>query len=361
MTALRRSDAGIRILIALLVAVFLVLVVASVAHADDASDDVSWTVRTDSNAFGADRTNYTYTLDPGSTLTDGIVVANHGTQDVTLKVYAADGFTSQEGQLSLLVSGEQSTGVGAWITSDSAEVTVAAGATTTLPFTVSIPDNATPGDYAGGVVTSLTVPDSTTGVNVDRRLGIRVNLRVGGELAPSLAVDDMSVDWNGGLNPFSGADATVTYTLHNTGNATIAAVPDVQVSGVFGWFPYTADLSDTTPQLLPGETRTITTTISGVPALLALLGSVSITPLITDASGSTSPIDVVTASALGWAVPWSLVIVLLLVAAAIFLFVRARRRRRAAEQRESDARVSEAVQKALEDERSKVSADVSDG
>ncbi|MFT4305676.1 MAG: DUF916 domain-containing protein [Microbacterium sp.] len=349
-----RRHAGIRLLCTLL-AVVATLLVAPAAHADDTDDtDVTWTVRTDSNSFGADRTNYSYTLDAGGTLHDGIVVANRGTTDLELTVYAADGFTSDDGELSLRLADEQSTGVGAWITADTTEVTVPAGGTVTVPFTVSIPDNATPGDYAGGVVTSLTDADSSSTVSVERRLGIRVNLRVGGELAPSLAVEDLSVGWNGGVNPFAGGDATVTYTLHNTGNATISAVPTEQVSGIFGWFPYTADASDTTPQLLPGESRTFSTTVTGVPALLLLLGSVSITPLVTDASGSTSPIDAVNATALGVAVPWTSLLLLLLVAAAAFGYLRNRRRRRAIDARDAEARVSEAVEKALEEERAKL-------
>ncbi len=36
-----------------------------------------------------------------------------------------------------------------------------------VPFTVEVPENATPGDYAGGIVTSLVEPDATQGINVD--------------------------------------------------------------------------------------------------------------------------------------------------------------------------------------------------
>ncbi|MFD4957661.1 WxL protein peptidoglycan domain-containing protein [Microbacterium sp. NPDC058389] len=348
---------------AALVALALALPAAPASAATDGAagtDDVNWTVRTESNNFGSDRTSYGYTIDPGGSVTDGIVVANHGQEPVDLKVYAADGFTSEDGALSLVVAGEESTAVGAWISADEESVTVGPGETASIPFTVSIPDDATPGDYAGGIVTSLTVPDAETGVNVDRRLGIRVDLRVGGELAPSLAVEDLSVSWNGGLNPFAGGDATVTYTLHNTGNAAIAAATAAKVGGVFGLLAVDAPAADAVPELLPGESLTQTVVVPDVPALFALIGSTTVTPLVTDAAGSRSPIAEVSASAVGLAVPWMLLIILALVAAAVVLVLRRRGRTKAEAQEREDARISEAVAQALEEERAKAPVGAAD-
>jgi hypothetical protein len=326
--------------------------------ASAAEEDVTWTVRTASNNLGSDRTNFTYTVDPGGSVSDALVVANHGQDAVDLKVYASDGFTSEDGQLSLLVSGEESHGVGAWIAPESGTVTVPAGETATVPFTVTIPENATPGDYAGGVVTSLTVPDAAAGVNVDRRLGIRVNLRVGGELAPTLAIEDMSVSWNGGLNPFAGGDATLSYTLHNTGNAALSAQPTAQVAGPFGLFAMDAAEVDPVPELLPGETWTQAVTVSGVAPLFLLLATASVTPLVVDASGSTSPIAAVTGTAAGAAIPWTLLVILLLVAAAAYLFFRRRKAQRAADKEREETRVAAAVAQALDEERAKAAVPV---
>jgi hypothetical protein len=351
-----RRWARIRDLSTALVAALLVLApVAAPAMAAE-GDPVTWTVRTASNEYGSERTNYSYTIDPGGTIYDSVVVANHGADPVELRVYAADGSTSEDGQLSLLVAGEESHGVGAWITTENPSVTVAAGETATVPFTVAVPAEATPGDYAGGVVTSLTVPDATQGVNVDRRLGIRVNLRVGGEIAPALAVENMSVSWGGGLNPFAGGDATVSYTLHNSGNAAISAQPATHVTGPFGMFGMDAPAVDAVPELLPGESWTQTVTLAGVPPLFALLASTTVTPLVLDASGSTSPITEVSGSAAGPAIPWILLVIVLLVAAGVSFLLRTRGTRKKAAEKRREAEVEEAVAKALEQERTKAGA-----
>lgn len=345
MTVLRPRSARLTAL-ALLAALAAVLV-PGIAQA--ATDDVTWTVRTASNTFGQDRTSFTYALDPGATVRDGLVIANRGTEPLDLGVYAADGYTTDSGQLDLLAADQQSKAVGAWLQADSDHVVVAPGDTATIPFTVTIPQNATPGDYAGGIVTSLKGTNDT-GISVDRRLGIRVNLRVGGELLPAMTVDGVQVTWNGGLNPFAGGDATVTYTLHNSGNAVLGAQEGVTVAGPFGWFATDA-AADAPPQILPGESWTQTVTVPGIAPLFLLMATVTATPIVVDASGSTTGLAPIAVSGTGWAVPWMLLIIVLVVAALVVATIVVVRRRRATEKAREDARVAAAVAEALEKEK----------
>jgi hypothetical protein len=344
MTALRLRS--VRLLATAMLLALVAALVPQIAHAD--TDDVTWTVRTDSNAFGASRTSYSYVLDPGATLQDGLVIANRGTTPLDLGVYAADGFTTEDGQLDVLTAGETSKAVGVWVAASGDHVTVDAGQTVTVPFTVTIPQNATPGDYAGGIVTSLK-STGASGVDVDRRLGIRVMVRVGGALAPSMAIEGVHVDWSGGLNPFAGGDATVTYTLHNTGNAVLGAQQSASVAGVFGWFPTDAAPLDPSPQLLPGETWNETVTVPGIAPLVWLLATATVTPIVVDASGSTTSLAPVVATGSGWAVPWMLLIILVVVAAVVVAAILLSRRRRTAAKAREDARVAAAVAEALQE------------
>ena len=338
-----------RAIIPALLALFMAVAVLAAPTGAQAAenDDVTWTVRTASNSFGAERTSYHYTVNPGSSVDDALVVSNHGTTPLDLGVYAADGYTTEGGQFDLVVAGKKSTKVGAWVSGASKRITVAAGETKEFPFTVKVPKNATPGDYAGGIVTSLVQSDTAQQIKVDRRLGIRISLRVGGAVTPGLAIEDQHVAWSGGANPLATGDATMSYTLHNTGNAAISANQVVSLGGPFGMFPAAAPTVKAPPQLLPGEKWTVTAKFHHVGGLIALTGSATITPTVTEISGSTTDLKPITGSAIGWAVPWLLLAILLVIAAVVVLALRLRRRTRAQAAEREDARVKEAVELAL--------------
>ena len=333
----------------------LTLLAAPAANA--AGDDVTWAVRTASNSYGAARTSFHYTVSPGGTLTDAIAVANQSDAPLNLGVYAADGFTTADGQLDLLRVDQKQRGVGAWAQASAQSITVAPGETAEVPFTLSVPKGTAPGDYAGGIVTTLTQPDQAQGITVDRRLGIRISLRVGGELKPALAVTGAHASWNGSFNPFSGGDATLSYTITNTGNTTMDATQAVAASGPFGLFRTKAAHVAATPTLLPGESRRITVPIPGVAASLWFTATASVTPKFVDASGSTNPLPAVSASATGAAVPWGLLLIVVAIAALAVGAALLQRRRRARAKLREDERVQEAVERALAEANEKAPAD----
>ncbi|WP_248959707.1 WxL protein peptidoglycan domain-containing protein [Sphaerisporangium perillae] len=314
---------------------FLEVVAGPAAAADG---DASWAVTTASNDFGSGRQNYSYTINPGGQLKDGLVVVNHGTTPLHLAVYAADGFTAKEGRLDLVTKDAKSTRVGAWVHTDRPDVTVRPGESVEVPFTVTLPDNAAPGEYLGGIVTSPTQAGETDGTNVDRRLGVRIRLRVGGVLKPSLSVEDLHVRYSGTSNPFGKGGATVTYTIHNTGNAILAARQAVSVSGPFGRLGVRAGQIDDSPQLLPGDTWKVSVPVHGVAPALRLTGTVGLVPLLTDASNSVAPLAVVETTAHAWTIPWALLLFLVVLCGLVVAGLASRRRRRQAKLGE-DARV----------------------
>lgn len=314
-----------------------------------ADGDVAWTVRTASNSYGADRSSFSYAANPGGLVEDAMVVANRGPVPLDLAVYAADGFTTDGGQLDLLAKDGKSVGIGAWVHANGGRVRVEPGKTAEVPFKVTVPGNATPGDYVGGIVTSLTQADTAEGINVDRRLGIRIKLRVGGELKPTLAIEDLHVAYSGTANPFGKGDATVTYKIHNTGNATLSARQAVSVSGPFGWLRVEAGEIAAPPELLPGESRNVTVPVHGVTPALRLAATATVTPLLSDPSGSTTPLEPVRATTHGWATPWVLLLlVVVVIVVAVGAFLLARRSRNRQKLRE-DARVRAAVEQAIRD------------
>lgn len=309
------------------------------AGAAAADGGVSWVLKTDSNSFGADRPNYGYTLNPGGRLEDGLVIVNNGTTPLHLAVYAADGFTDAKGKLDLVAKDAKSTKVGAWVHPDQPDVMVQPGKTVKVPFTVTLPNDTAPGDYMGGVVTSPT----PVGATAQPRLGIRIRLRVGGALKPSLAVVNLSMRYSGTLSPFGKADATVTYTIRNTGNAILGARQAVTVSGLFGHSSAAARQIADSPQLLPGDTWKVSVPVTGVASAPRLTAKVTLVPLLTDAAGSIDPLAAAETTTHAWTImPWALLVLALVVLCGIIVAV-ATRRRRQAEPRE-DAPAEDAVE-----------------
>ncbi|QXE36359.1 DUF916 domain-containing protein [Streptomyces sp. GMY02] len=350
-SAPRRKTAVAGLVRTAALALLMVVAVAglSAGPAAAAEGDVTWTVRTAPNSYGDDRSSYSYTVNPGGQLKDAMVVANRSKTPLELAVYAADGYTTDTGQLDLLTQDKKSVGIGAWVHAGRSSVVIQPGKSAEIPFTVGVPDNAPPGDYVGGILTSLKQSDDAEGINVDRRLGIKVKLRVSGALKPNLAVEDLHVEYDGSASPFATGDATVTYTIHNTGNAILSTRQAVSVSGPFGWLRTDAGRIAAPPELLPGEDWKVKVPVHGVRPAVSLAATVTLTPLLTDASGTTTALKPVESTTHGWAVPWTLLaLVLVLIAAGVgtFLLIRRNRARRKLAE---EARVRTAVEQALRD------------
>lgn len=311
---------------------------AATAPDEPAGDAVTWSVSTPNNEHGSDRPNFQYELAPGATLSDGIVVTNHAARELTVGVYAADAFINDAGQLDLLPAAQPSVDLGSWVRPGADSVTMAPGESVLVPFTVTVPAGATPGDYAAGVVTSL-VSQSASGVSVDRRLGSRMYLRVTGEIVPGLTASVVGADYTGSPLPWQPGSVEVTYLLTNTGNVRLDPIADVRIAGPAGLGAVTVPAADL-PELLPGDAITRTVTVPGVwPTVYT---SVELTAGGTPTSGANPPVGA-TASTGVWTVPW-VGLGLLVVAGALIVVLVRRRKRRA---RVTQERVDQAVQAAL--------------
>ena len=133
---------------------------ATVTHAAAAVESetmVSWSVRPADTAQGRDRPNFAYELNPGGTLGDALFVTNRSAEPIVLDVYAADGFLTPDGSLDILAGGEESTELGSWVDIDANQLTLASGESAEVPFSVAVPPETPPGDYAAGVVASMLV------------------------------------------------------------------------------------------------------------------------------------------------------------------------------------------------------------
>jgi hypothetical protein len=299
---------------------FLALfVVPAPAHA---ADNGSWSVYPAASKVAA-RPYFYLSADPGATIEDKVVVANKTDGPLTFRLYAADAYnTARDGGFAVRTVKERQRGVGAWAKPAKSRVTVPAHGKVTVPFRLQVPEGAEPGDHPGALVAldeRIDKGDGSLALGVQRAVGARVYLRVGGPTLPAIAVENVHVVHHQPLVPgFGDSTATISYTLHNTGNVTLDPKVELRAQGLFGRTLLARDLSRIPSELLPGQRVKLTESWRGAPQLD--WGDITLTASAAHTRDSRS--------ASFFALPWLVAAVLLVVATVgVVLVVRARRGR----------------------------------
>jgi len=278
----------------------------------------------------SERTNFSHELAPGSSIDDSATVWNYSDQDRVFDVYVRDAFTTSAGGIDILTKEAPSKDIGLWVALSTQQVTVPAHRGVTVPFSITVPRTATPGDHDAGIVASIVTEGQSTAerrVVVDHRVGVRLYVRVTGELRPALTIEDLHSTYDGGTAPTSKGTVEVSYTVRNTGNVRLRSHQQLEITGLFGWSLADEALEDL-PELLPGASITRTEHVDHVTPAVRLQTSVTQTPFAPKAAGADAAgAQPVSASSSQWVVPWLLLVVL----GALFVAWRVvRRRRRAA-------------------------------
>lgn len=275
------------------------------------------------------RPYFTPVLTPGVPAKDRVVVVNETKRPLTLDLYASQAINTKSGGFALEPNFKPKVDMGAWIHLPYSVITVPPLSGDIVPFTYDVPDGVPPGDYSGGIVaeeTSGTVTKAgAVRIQALLAVGTAVYGRVPGPLHPALAVTKVRMSTT---NPLAsefggGVDATVTYTVTNTGNENVTPEATVSVSPLVGVGP-SAHVA--LPQLLPGSTVEFTHTFGDVAPFGSLTGEVSVQALGVRSSGSAGV----------FVVPWGLVAVVVLVVLFLIVIFWRRRRRRAATAGEPD-------------------------
>jgi len=305
-------------------ALLALLVSAQPAHA--AATD-GWAVEPSGPTGTGSRDFFVYQLKPGQSLKDTVGVSNFSDQPLTFRIYARDAF-STPGDASFGLAGEedQPSDVGSWITMppDVKQYTVQPGTRADIPFIITVPPDATPGDHAGGIIAALVRPEEQStqgaGLNVLQRVGARVYTRVDGPLSPAMDVTQLKVTYdNSFLGLFGGGPATVTYELKNAGNVRLTPQVSVKLKDPLGRTVQTAPLKDIA-ELLPGASIVISQSFTDVEPVGRLTAEVS---AHTYGEGAAS----VTRTETVWAVPWVLIVAGIVAVVLLLVWLRRRRRR----------------------------------
>lgn len=239
----------------------------------------SWALTPASVEGTGNRPHLSFVADPGTIVEDAITIYNLGNVQLTFRVHGTDAFNDENGQFALLPGSETPTDVGTWVSFPQEYITVMPGQQITMPVTLTIPADAAPGDHTGAVLASSEAvsasPDGNV-VNLDRRTGTRIYLRVNGPIEPALAVEQLETSYRTALNPLAGS-VEVTYRIENRGNVRLSGTHRVSVAGPFGFGRKQVPAAEF-PELLPGQGMTVVAVVDDVPALLAASTTVELEP-----------------------------------------------------------------------------------
>lgn len=309
----------------------LALIVPAVAGAQDepaegsvddaASTSVEFAVQPSGPDGPGGRDWFTYTLDPGAVFGDTVAISNLSDHPIRFAMYATDAVSvADSAGFAALKDSEQPVDVGTWITLAADEYTVEPGQRIDVPFSVTVPEDAEPGDHAGAILAvdadegSIDPNASSEGISFDvrHRMGARVYVRVNGPAEPALRIDELMVSRDGGT-------ATINWEVSNTGNLRLTPSAQVRITGWFGRTVRTMPAQDL-PELLPDANYAGASIVTGLPSMEPLSAHLVLTAegVRTERSTQFAPY------------PWLLLALLALILAfATWWYLRRRRRRRA--------------------------------
>ncbi|WP_405915049.1 WxL protein peptidoglycan domain-containing protein [Streptomyces sp. NBC_00728] len=256
-----------------LLTVLLVLLVCPTPAAAAGSGPSAWSVRpAGAVTDGVRRSAFSLDAAPGSTIKDAVVISNLSEVPLSFQVYGTDAYnTPRDGALAYREAGQAQQGVGRWVKLRTNALVIPAGRGAEIPFTLTVPPDATPGAHVGGIVAldnavEQAGRDNGVDLGIQRAIAVRVQLTVGGPLTPGVGVRDVRLAHRPAGVPFRSGRATLRYTVVNTGNTVIQPSARPRATGLFG---RTLKTFRTTrlPVLLPGQSTVITAVWDGAPPL----------------------------------------------------------------------------------------------
>ncbi|MDT4893936.1 MAG: hypothetical protein QOE97_2971 [Pseudonocardiales bacterium] len=258
------------------------------------------------------RSFFSYQTGPGGTYSDKAAAVNYATTPLTVTVYPADLGNAADGTLAAGLQTDKLVDAGRWVTLSQPSLTITIPAATSrapgvviIPFALTVPGTASPGDHGAALIATLsTIGKNPKGQNVrlDQRVATSIYVRVAGPLNPKLAIEALKGRYHGTLDPIGKGRATVTYRIRNTGNVRVKVQQAVNVTGLFG-----AKTKIVRPPaievLFPGSTATVTVEVPGVVPTVFDKARVTVTPQLF-ADQKPVPVAAASASAPFFAFPW---------------------------------------------------------
>lgn len=199
-------------------------------------------------------------VQPGSTYNDSLKVTNDSSESITLYPYIRD-FEAQgeEGTARLVDPGTEKDGISAWLNMDTSSLDFQPGETKAIPFSIVVPENASPGGHYGAIVVGTRAPDlkintedKGAAIATAQEVASLILVQISGEMDVNADIREFKTDRSFYNSPFQISFST---RIENKGNIHIKPRGEIKITDMFGKTVTTLDLNKQGSNVLPQTMR----------------------------------------------------------------------------------------------------------
>jgi hypothetical protein len=192
--------------------------------------------------------------DPGETYRFNVTVTNVSGGDKKFYLNAQDIKGVDEGGRPVFATQGETTGyeLSSWISFPESSISLKSGQSTTVPFSVKVPSNASPGAHFGAVfVEDRPVKPDESGAGVGFNVGTIVSLRIAGEIREEARIREFSTS----KIIYGTADVAFNTKIENLGNVLVQPHGIIQISDMFGRQVGSVEVNNSAASVFPASIR----------------------------------------------------------------------------------------------------------
>lgn len=191
--------------------------------------------------------------DPGQTITGQLELLNEEAKSTTYYTSFENFEARGESGAPYFIGAEK--GLATWITAQP-DVVVNTQERVTVPYSIKVPLDATPGGYFAAILFGTQPPKSendTSTVSIGSKVGALVLLRVNGDVEEAAGLTGFSTKDNQSL--FSSLPITFEYVFNNVGGDRVVPAGDVTIKNTFRATSATLKANEGRGSVLPNSSR----------------------------------------------------------------------------------------------------------
>ena len=276
--------------------------------AEGAESQPDYGVRT-ARLNDADRpgSSFDHAVESGTTVTDAVEIFNFTAEPMSFDVYSTDMVPISNGGLTAASRNVEVTGTGLWIVVSTDTVEVPPNDSELVDFDIVVPVGTPPGDEVAALMVGSQTEPTGGSIESKTRIGIRVNIKVIGEV-------DLGVALGGLTSERLGDTVQFRLEVENTGSVTFQAHGTVTVADRRGDERARIVLEPAGVFVAPGEKVVLVADWTDPPSF----GRFDAAATVYATVGDREPIPFETGVLTVWIIPWAFMAIIAVAVLLIF-------------------------------------------